>query len=60
MIDRGLAKTADFKKVWDREAQALDAAHKQVKTEPFPKEESVWEDVFADGLPSSYPTKGGS
>ena len=42
MTDRGLAKTADFKKVWDREAQALDAAHKQVKAEPFPKEESVW------------------
>ena len=60
LLDRGLAKAADFKKTWEREAAALDAAHKQVKTEPFPAVETVWEDVFADGLPPSYPTKGGS
>jgi 2-oxoisovalerate dehydrogenase E1 component alpha subunit len=60
MVERGMAKAADFKKVWEREAAAIDAAHKQVKAEPFPKPESVWEDVFADGLPPSYPTKGGS
>ena len=60
LLDRGLAKAADFKKVWEREALALDAAHKQVKTEPFPAVETVWDDVFADGLPPSYPTKGGS
>ncbi len=60
MTDRGFASAADVKKTWDREAQALDAAHKRVKTEPFPAAEAVWEDAFADGLPSSYPTKGGS
>ncbi len=60
MADRGLASAADFKKTWGREAQALDAAHQQVKTEPFPAVETIWEDVFADGLPPSYPTKGGS
>ncbi|MFI5350603.1 MAG: hypothetical protein ACHQ2Z_13735, partial [Elusimicrobiota bacterium] len=60
MISRGLAKADAFKKVWAAEAAALDAAHQQVKKEPFPSVESVWEDVFADGLPSSYPTKGGS
>ncbi len=60
LLDRGLAKAADFKKTWDKEAAALDAAHKLVKSEPFPAVESVWEDVFADGLPPSYPTKGGS
>ena len=60
MIERGMAKPADFKKVWEKEAAALDEAHKQVKTEPFPEPASVWEDVFADGLPPSYPTKGGS
>ena len=60
MTQRGLAKAADFKKTWDAEAAALDAAHKQVKAEPFPETATVWEDVFADGLPSSYPTKGGS
>jgi 2-oxoisovalerate dehydrogenase E1 component alpha subunit len=60
MTDRGLAKAAELKKTWEREAAAIDEAHRQVKQEPFPKPESVWEDVFADGLPPSYPTKGGS
>jgi len=60
MVSRGLAKADQLKKVWEREAAAIDEAHKQVKTEPFPADESVWEDVFADGLPPSYPTKGGS
>lgn len=60
MVDRGMAKAADFKKVWERESADIDAAHQQVKKEPFPAVESVWEDVFADGLPPSYPTKGGS
>ncbi len=57
---RGLAKAADLKKVWEREAASLDEAHKKVKAEPFPETATVWEDVFADGLPPSYPTKGGS
>jgi 2-oxoisovalerate dehydrogenase E1 component alpha subunit len=60
MTSRGLAKAADFKKTWDAEAAALDAAHKKVKAEDFPANETVWQDVFADGLPASYPTKGGS
>lgn len=60
LVKRGLAKADAFKKVWAREAEALDAAHQQVKKEPFPAVETVWEDVFADGLPPSYPTKGGS
>ncbi len=60
LTQRGLAKASDFKKVWDREAADLDAAHRQVKSEPFPANETVWEDVFSEGLPSSYPVKGGS
>ncbi len=60
MADRGLAKPADFQKIWEREAVALDEAHKKVKAELPPAVETVWEDVFADGLPPSYPTKGGS
>lgn len=60
LTKRGLAKADALKKVWAREAAALDAAHQQVKQEPFPAVETVWEDVFADGLPPSYPTKGGS
>ncbi len=60
LVKRGLAGADRFKDVWGREAAAIDAAHQQVKQEPFPQEASVWENVFADGLPSSYPTKGGS
>ncbi len=60
LLERGLAKNADLKKIWEIETNALDLAHRQAKTEPFPANETVWEDVFADGLPSSYPTKGGS
>lgn len=60
MTSRGLAKPDALTKVWELEAAALDEAHKQVKTEPFPALESVWENVFSDGLPPSYPTKGGS
>lgn len=60
LVDRGLAKADALKKTWERERAAIDAAHQQVKKEPFPAPETVWEDVFADGLPPSYPTKGGS
>lgn len=60
LTSRGLAKPDALKRVWELEAVALDEAHKQVKTEPFPALESVWEDVFSDGVPPSYPTKGGS
>jgi 2-oxoisovalerate dehydrogenase E1 component alpha subunit len=60
LTSRGLIKADALKRVWAKEAEALDAAHQQVKKEPFPAVETVWEDVFADGLPPSYPTKGGS
>lgn len=60
MTKLGLVKAADLKKTWDNEAAALDAAHNRVKAEPFPTVDTVWEDVFSDGLPPSYPTKGGS
>ncbi|MBI4371616.1 MAG: thiamine pyrophosphate-dependent dehydrogenase E1 component subunit alpha [Elusimicrobia bacterium] len=57
---RGLVKPAQFAAVREREAVALDAAHQKARAEPFPAPESAWEDVFAAGLPPSYPTKGGS
>jgi 2-oxoisovalerate dehydrogenase E1 component alpha subunit len=60
IVSREFAKAEALKKVWEREAASLDASYKQVKEEPFPAVESVWDDVFADGLPPSYPTKGGS
>lgn len=60
LVKRGIIKVDDVKKVWAREMAALDEAHGKVKAEAFPELESVWEDVFAGGLPPSYPTKGGS
>lgn len=49
-----------LKKVWADAQHEIDAAHQQVKTEPFPDPKTIWDDVFADPLPESYPTKGGS
>ena len=60
LVKHGVIKVDGIKKVWEREMLALDEAHKQVKAEAFPAVETAWEDVFADGLPASYPTKGGS
>jgi 2-oxoisovalerate dehydrogenase E1 component alpha subunit len=60
MISRGMAKADTLQAVKDKEAAAIDTAHQQVKNEPFPQGQSAWEDVYSDGLPSSYPTKGGS
>jgi 2-oxoisovalerate dehydrogenase E1 component alpha subunit len=65
LFEGGLAKRKllapdEAKKVWDATAEEIDRAHQQVKHEPFPDPESIWEDVFAGGLPSSYPRSGGS
>jgi len=60
LVKRAVMKVDGIKKVWAQEAAALDEAHKKVKAEPFPEPKTVWEDVFADGLPPGYPTKGGS
>src|SRR5579883_2996594 len=60
MIERGMASKEQFEKAWQANLEEVDRAHQQVKTEPFPAPESIWEDVFAEPLPPSYPTKGGS
>src|SRR5579883_1690777 len=60
MLERGMASKEQFEKVWQANQEEVDRAHQQVKTEPFPAPESIWEDVFAEPLPPSYPTKGGS
>jgi 2-oxoisovalerate dehydrogenase E1 component alpha subunit len=55
-----LATKDRLEKVWHDTLAEIDAAHQQVKAEPFPKPESIWEDVYSDPLPPDYPTKGGS
>ncbi len=59
LAERGIAKADALKKVWEREAAALDEAHRAVKSETPPGDESIWEDVFVDPVPASYPTRGG-
>jgi len=60
MLASGLSTKQKLEAVWQANRDEIDRAHQQVKQEPFPKPESIWEDVFAGGLPPSYPTKGGS
>lgn len=47
-------------KTWERCRKESDADYAQVKTEPFPEGDDIWNGVFADGLNDSYPKKGGS
>lgn len=60
LLKRGLSAADELKKAWHENAEEIDKAHQQVKNEPQPEPASIWEDVFADPIPSSYPTKGGS
>jgi 2-oxoisovalerate dehydrogenase E1 component alpha subunit len=56
----GLSTREKLDAVWQANRAEVDRAHQQVKQEPFPKAESIWEDVYASGVPDSYPKKGGS
>jgi len=60
LAERKLATKDQFEKTWADAHAEIDAAHQKVKGEPFPEPGTIWQDVFADDLPSSYPTKGGS
>lgn len=60
LFEHGLANKTQLEKAWKDNLAEIDKAHQQVKQEPFPKPESIWEDVFSDPLPDSYPRKGGS
>lgn len=60
LVDAGVMKKEEIEAYWAERREHVDRAHQQVKQEPFPDPESIWEDVFASGLPDSYPRKGGS
>ena len=60
LLEFGVGTQAQFEEVWKSEQEEIDRCHQQVKTEPFPEPESIWEDVFSGGVPDSYPRKGGS
>lgn len=59
LLTAGILDEGALKKVHEEEGAAIDDARRTVKKESFPKGETIWEDVFADGLPASYPTQGG-
>ncbi|MDB5039120.1 MAG: 2-oxoisovalerate dehydrogenase complex, component, alpha subunit [Bacteriovoracaceae bacterium] len=60
LVKRNLATENELKKVWDENRKLCDEAYAQVKTEPYPDADDIWTAVFAEGLPDSYPKKGGS
>ncbi|MHB2026583.1 MAG: thiamine pyrophosphate-dependent dehydrogenase E1 component subunit alpha [Elusimicrobiota bacterium] len=60
MIALGFATKDDLQKTWSESTAELDAAHQQVKQEPYPDPSSIWDGMFSGPLPASYPTKGGS
>ncbi len=60
LLKRNIATEKELEKVWTDNRKACDEAYEQVKQEPYPEADDIWKHVFADGLPSSYPKKGGS
>jgi len=60
LIKGKIASEDQLKKVWELIQRECDDAHAKVKQEPFPDGEDIWNGVFKEGLPSSYPKKGGS
>lgn len=60
LIKGKIASEDQLKKVWEQNQKECDQAHAKVKQEPYPEGEDIWTAVFKEGLPSSYPKKGGS
>lgn len=60
LLEQDIATASDFETVRAEENAKLSEHRQTVRAESFPKAETIWNDVFADGLPDSYPTKGGS
>jgi len=57
---RGLLKDADIKRMRDECQKECDSAYNQVKTEPYPDPDDIWNGVFVEGVADDYPKKGGS
>lgn len=57
---RDIMKPSQIEETWKICREECDQAHAQVKTEPYPDADDIWNGVFAEGLDDSYPKKGGS
>lgn len=59
MLAKKLITKDQIEKVWTENRAECDAAYAQVKQEPYPEADDIWEHIFAEGLDDSYPKKGG-
>jgi len=60
LLKRGIMKADDIEKTWNTCREECDRAHAQVKTEPYPEADDIWNGIFVEGLDDTYPKKGGS
>lgn len=55
LAQQGVLAQDAARKIHEECAEQIDRAHELARKDPPPKPESIWEDVFSDGLPDSYP-----
>lgn len=59
-VKLGIFSKTEVQKQWDESKKACDEAYDQVKQEPYPEADDIWNGIFAEGLDETYPKKGGS
>ena len=52
---KGILNAASAQKVHEECAAQIDQAHELARRDSPPKPESIWDDIFSDGTPDSYP-----
>ncbi|PIR22185.1 MAG: 3-methyl-2-oxobutanoate dehydrogenase [Deltaproteobacteria bacterium CG11_big_fil_rev_8_21_14_0_20_45_16] len=60
LFQRKMMTPEEAKKIWTECREICDTAYSQVKTEPYPDPEDIWNGVFTEGIDDDYPKKGGS
>jgi 2-oxoisovalerate dehydrogenase E1 component alpha subunit len=60
MLKRDLISADEIENVWKENRAECDEAYAEVKKEPYPEADDIWQSVFTDGLDPHYPKKGGS
>ncbi|MGZ5279158.1 MAG: thiamine pyrophosphate-dependent dehydrogenase E1 component subunit alpha [Pseudobdellovibrionaceae bacterium] len=54
LLNSGILKEADAKKIWEKYEHEGSEAQKQVRGEPVPTPESIWDNVFANNENSDW------
>ncbi len=60
LIKKNFITKQQIQEVWEENRRECDLAYQQVKQEPYPKAEDIWNDIFVEGIGDDYPKKGGS